>query len=1055
VDVRVRVIGGFEVEGLDAPRLGSRKARTLLKMLALQRGRAVTVELLAERLWPDVAPANPTEQVRVLVSRLRGVLGAERLPRTDAGYALLADWLDLDALAELVADARRRIASGTPGSARAACTAALELVRGPLLPDEPDAEWAEADRSLLARLELDARRSGADAALAAGDHAGAALLAQGALDDDPFDEVLVRILMRGLVGSGRPASALAAYAALREHLAEELGVSPTPETEELHTAILLAPPDEVDLRPAGVTPGASLPGRSDVLAALDASLADAAAGRGSLVLVEGEAGMGKTRLLEVWCAAARAGGATVLAGRCEELTRSLPLQPVLAALDDHLAVLDPDEVAAALGPEADVLARFLGRSAERVGPALPVALRDRGDAQLLMFTALLAVLRRLPAPVVLALDDVHLAGSATVEWLHLVTRRARESPLLVVATQRPEEASALVPATRVVLGPLDAAAAAEVVGAGPAERLLARSGGNPLFLVELAAVVPGGELPATVRDAVDASCERAGPTVGATLRSAAVLGPVVDLELLAAVLRASPVDLLDHLEQGVRRRFLVEQAGTFRFRHDLVREALAASASDPRRQVLHREAGRALSRRSRPDPLAVAFHARLGGDDELAARALVEAAAITSRAHDQNEARRLLDESIALVDSCEARLLRGRVQIMRGEYVAAGHDLDVARAEGAGADALELAAWARHYRRDFVEARRLADEGAATAERDEQRVGCLMIGGWVSQCLGDLPDAELRLEEADRLARGVWRPLTQVWLGGLRVHQGRCAEGVALINPTTINEGVGGAGYPALHAHLFTSLALANLGRADEALRAVDVLDAEVERTGTGRWAGRADNTRGWILRGLGERGAAREANERGLELSTAIAMAEPMAHAHLDLASAALLDGDLDGATAEVAAAQLVGRTHALAWRHLLRARLYEAEIALARGDAAVAAEAAGEVEAEARRIGTARYVALAGVLRATALAQVGEPVDPASVDRLLAELPRVAGLEAWRVTAQLAAAAGSDRWWDVADARVAELVACAGDHAATLQREAGATVARMRTAGRNGATS
>ncbi|HEY7938387.1 MAG TPA: BTAD domain-containing putative transcriptional regulator, partial [Acidimicrobiales bacterium] len=464
MDVRVRVIGGFEVEGLDAPRLGSRKARTLLKMLALERGRAVTAETLAERLWPDVAPANPTEQVRVLVSRLRGVLGAERLPRTDAGYALLAEWLDLDALAELVADARRRIASGAPGSARAACTAALELVRGPLLPDEPDAEWAEADRALLARLELDARRSGAEAALDAGDHAGAALLAQGALDHDPFDEVLVRILMRGLVGSGRPASALAAYAALRERLVEELGVSPTPETEELHTAILLAPPDEADLRPAGATPGASLPGRRDVLAALDAALAGAAAGRGSLVLVEGEAGMGKTRLLEVWCAATRAGGATVLAGGCEELTRSLPLQPVLAALDDHLAVLDRDEVAAALGLEAEVLAPFLGRSAERAGPALPVALRDRGDAQLLMFTALLAVLRRLPPPVVLTLDDVHLAGSATVEWLHLVTRRARESPLLVVATQRPEEASALVPATRVVLGPLDTEAAAEVVG---------------------------------------------------------------------------------------------------------------------------------------------------------------------------------------------------------------------------------------------------------------------------------------------------------------------------------------------------------------------------------------------------------------------------------------------------------------------------------------------------------------------------------------------------------------------------------------------------------------
>ena len=689
-------------------------------------------------------------------------------------------------------------------------------------------------------------------------------------------------------------------------------------------------------------------------------------------------------------------------------------------------------------------------------PALPVALRDRGDAQLLMFTALLAVLQRLPPPVVLALDDVHLAGSATVEWLHLVARRARESPLLVVATQRPEEASALVPATRVVLGPLDAEAAAEVVGTGPAERLLSRSGGNPLFLVELAAVDPDGELPATVRDAVDASCERAGPTVGATLRSAAVLGPVVDLELLAAVLRASPVELLDHLEQGVRRRFLVEQAGTFRFRHDLVREALAASASDPRRQVLHREAGRALSRRPRPDPLAVAFHARLGGDDELAAHALVEAATLTSRAHDQNEARRLLDESIALVDSCEARLLRGRVQIMRGEYVAAGYDLDVALAEGAGADALELAAWARHYRRDFVEARRLADEGAATAERDEQRVGCLMIGGWVSQCLGELPDAELRLEEADRLARGVWRPLTQVWLGGLRVHQGRCAEGVALINPTTINEGVGGAGYPALHAHLFTSLALANLGRADEALRAVDVLDAEVERTGTGRWAGRADNTRGWILRGLGARDAAREAER-----------ARPRAeHRHRH--------GGTDGACPPRPGVGSTPRRRPRRGHHRGRGRSPRGSHARPRRGATCCGPACTRRRspspgamppsrprrparsrprraASAQR-GTWRWQGCCGrrhwsgrVSRSTPPPSTGcWPSCRGSRGSRPGGSPRSSRLPRDRIGGGTWPTPGSPSW-----------SRAAGDHAATLQREAGATLARMRTAGRKGATS
>ena len=184
-----------------------------------------------------------------------------------------------------------------------------------------------------------------------------------------------------------------------------------------------------------------------------------------------------------------------------------------------------------------------------------------------------------------------------------------------------------------------------------------------------------------------------------------------------------------------------------------------------------------------------------------------------------------------------------------------------------------------------------------------------MIGGWVSQCLGDLPDAELRLEEADHLARGVWRPLTQVWLGGLRVHQGRCAEGVALINPTTINEGVGGAGYPALHA---PPLHLSRVGQPGSGGRGA-------ASRGRARRGGRADGDGSLggpgrqhpglqILRGLGARGVAREANERGLELSAAIAMAEPMAHAHLDLAAAAVSRRPRRR-DREVAAAHPVGR--------------------------------------------------------------------------------------------------------------------------------------------------
>jgi DNA-binding SARP family transcriptional activator len=1059
--LRVRVLGGLEVEGIDPGLLGSRKARRLLKVLALARGRPVTVDALVDCLWPVDAPNRPADQVRVLVSRLRGVLGADRLPRSDAGYALVVDWLDLDALADLVDEAGRRAGTGSFGLARAAASAALALGRGPLLPDEMDAPWAEADRAAAERLTAAARRFGAEAALAAGDLVGAAELAEGALDHDPYDEVVLRILMTALARSGRPASALAAYAEARQRLADELGVSPTGATETLHTSILVDEP----LAPSAASqrlapdPASTLPGRTDALAVLDAALDAAADGRGGLVVVEGEAGIGKSRLLSTWGASALAAGATVLQARCEELARSLPLQAVMDALEAHVRHLGASVADDLLGPQADLLAPLLGHPTAGLEPVPAAALRDLAGGQQLLFAALVAVLGRLPSPAVLLLDDIHLAGSSTIEWLNYAARKTADLPLLLVVAQRLEEGTPIPAAsTTVRLGPIDEAAAAMVVGPDRAAELVARSGGNPLLLVELAAADPSEELPNSVREAVAARCERAGPSAANTLRTAAVIGTTIDLDLLAAVLHQSPVALLDHLEAGVRRGLLVEGAQGFTFRHNLIRDALEAATNPARRTVAHREAGRALATRAQPDTSAVAHHALLGDDDELAASALIEAAAVASARYDQPEALRLLDQSLALRDSLAGRLLRARVHTMFGHYEDAGLDVDAALLLGGGSSAFELGAWAAHYRRDFAKATRFADEGVRVATDEGSRVGCLTIGAWVRQVLGDLPGAEQRLEEADRLARGAWRPVTSVWMAGLRVHQGRDAEAIELLQPDTITRAVAAHGspalqaQPALHAFLFSSLAFANLGRPQEALATAAAIDDEEARTWSGRWAGRADNLRGWILRGLCEWGAADEANARGLERSTAVAMSEPMSHAHLDLASGALLAGDLDRASAEVAAAEALGDRHALAWRHVLRARLYRGEIALAAGDATIAADLAEDVHGVGERIGAARYVALGGLLLVRARLALGQPIDLAETQVLLDRLGLVAGMEAWRVTAAVAAAAGEDRWWTLAETRVAALSSHAGPHARTFQRGAGATLDRMRTAGRSG---
>ena len=191
-----------------------------MKVLALARGAAVPVDTVVEALWPDDddVPARPVEQVGVLVSRLRSVLGGDRLRRSDAGWSLEVDWLDVAELEARVDEAAARLAAGNPTAARAAARSALALVRGELLADEPGAVWAEADCAAAARTVARARWIGAEAALAAGDRGDAAALAEGALDHDPYDEAALRVLMRAYAAAGRPASALAAYARVRERL---------------------------------------------------------------------------------------------------------------------------------------------------------------------------------------------------------------------------------------------------------------------------------------------------------------------------------------------------------------------------------------------------------------------------------------------------------------------------------------------------------------------------------------------------------------------------------------------------------------------------------------------------------------------------------------------------------------------------------------------------------------------------------------------------------------------------------------------------------------------
>ena len=1047
--LRVRVLGGFDVDGVPAPRLGSRKGRTVLKVLALARGRPVPVDRLVDALWPHQPPARPAEQVAVLVSRLRTAAAAD-IARTDAGYVLGVDWLDVDAAAALADEAERRLDAGALAAARAAAGAALALQRGPLLPEDPDAEWAEADRAAAQRLAARSTHAAARAALEAGDTAAAAEWAGRALDSDPYDEAALRLLMRAQAGAGRPASALAAYTRFRERLAEDLGVDPAAQTTGLHTALLQADSSTAagagrpDTSPAPQPP--SLTGRDDALAALDAALAAARSGVGTLVSVVGEAGIGKTTLLAAWAASARDAGALVLPARCDELGRTLALQPLVDAVDRLVSELSPQDAAGLLGPDEQVLGPLLASSARYATGERLAALTDPGAGQALLFAAAFSLLRRQAAwrPVVLLVDDAHLAGPATLAWLRQVPARLATARVVTVATQRAEESLPL-PADRTVeLGPLSRADAARLVGDERVDELYARSGGNPLFLTELGSAVPG-ELPASIRQAVNERCARAGPAA-ATLRTAAVIGAQVDLDLLAAVTQVPPAELLDHLEEGVRRRILVEEGASFAFRHALVREAVAATASGSRQAYIHRAAGRALQARPGADPLAVAQHARLGGDPELAAAALLGAARLALRRYAHDDAVVLLGEAIGLHDTSEARLERARIHALQGRLEDADADVTAARASGAGSEAVEVAAWVAHFFRRFGEARALADRGAREATDPQMRVSCLALAGWSSLAAGEIGTAEQRLTAAlseAPTAGSTSAQLPSVWMGFLRLNQGRGDEALRLVGPGAA-PGPATYRFPNGYSGMAAALSLGMLGRAEDALAALDVLDRDIARMGAKRWPTRSVNIRGWVLRNLGAHAEADDCNVAGVELAVAVALDEGIANGELDLATGRLLAGDLDAAAAHLDRADRMSeRPHAFGWRHQLRARLLRARLALAAGDPDAAAEIASALVADTVPLGTVRYETQARLVAAQAVAaRAGDRArDVCDLDALagqLNRLPQVAGLEAWWLTAEVAAAFGVDRWRALAGRRVAELAARAGGRAETLRRAA-----------------
>ena len=241
--VWLRLVGVFAVYRAGRIRtatgIGSRKARTLLAVLAIRPDRRTSAERLAETLWVAGTPQRPADNVATLVSRLRSTLGRDVIVGDRNGYRLGgAVRVDLHDLARVLGTAETQLSAGESYAALVAARRALTLLDDTILADHPAASWAEPAHDLHTDLLRRARHAAATAALRTGDPRAAGIVAQAAVNADPLDEAACQLLMRAHHTAGEPARALMAYQRLRATLGHELGVDPAPATRDLHVLIL-------------------------------------------------------------------------------------------------------------------------------------------------------------------------------------------------------------------------------------------------------------------------------------------------------------------------------------------------------------------------------------------------------------------------------------------------------------------------------------------------------------------------------------------------------------------------------------------------------------------------------------------------------------------------------------------------------------------------------------------------------------------------------------------------------------------------------------------------
>ncbi|MCM4079471.1 BTAD domain-containing putative transcriptional regulator [Paractinoplanes hotanensis] len=843
-------LGGRELD------LGPARQRAVFAVLAAHAGRVVGRDELITAIWGDSPPVTAVGSIYTYISGLRRVLEPENLSTGSGGYQLRVDPGDLDSarFQRLRTAAAELLTAGDATAAVARLDEALGLWQGDAYATLAG-PFLELDRQRLAELQLAAAEQRARLMLEAGGDDGLIAELTALVRDHPLHEPLHELLMRALHRVGRHGEALEVFRTARRTLVAELGIEPGPALRSLHRQLLAgsaergAPrPGPGSFRTVVPTPiakalrdglgGRSWVGRVAEIDHLRGLVRAVAAGTGGAVWISGEPGIGKTELLTHAFADAARFGCRVAWGAADQLGSRVPLQVLSRALGLETASRRPQETE---GPAEDQIV---------------AAVRSACAA----------------SPLVLVVDDMQWADSATVRVWERLLSLVGQLPLLLVAAARPDAHQARLrrriragQQMPLDLGPLVPAdldrLVTALVGAPPGPNLrevAARSGGNPLFARELVAAlrqrdaveISGGRAdigpevtvdpPQTLLDAVHAALEVLSAETREVLRLAALLGSEFSVSEVVAVTGRSALDLVGALEEALAAAVLVDSGTDLAFRHPFLRQALIASVPPALRAGLHRHAAEVLAAGGSPlTRVAEQLNASAPLADSWVLNWLViHHAAVVRRAPQiaGDLIRRTLatdlpsaeERAVLLVALVRLEYRRGRVPLHQAEEA-----MSLATDPGDRAEMRQLLATMRHHRGETAEAEAMLHEAV-----DDDRVPAIwrsrhrvLLANFRRGDLEDLDAAERRATAVYNEAVAAGQPyetafaLQTIWLtSSIRRDHERALEHVdRALSVVRGRPGLAGTYFDLLDNRLFS---LQNLDRLDEAQQTLETAAA-------------------------------------------------------------------------------------------------------------------------------------------------------------------------------------------------------------------------------------